>query len=206
MFLITLPAGVGVAAIARPVMHLVFGSQWDAAVPLVQIFAAVGTFRVIAAISGLLLMVDGVPQIGFRIELASVILRLTGLLVLVPLLGLMGAALTVGVCVLLEEAIYLVVTFGRFHLRAVLLLHHAWRPLLATAVMEAVLVLDGALRWDMEGQTSFDLGLRVGGMVGLGVVAYGVTLLLAWIAAGRPQGAETYLLSTVRRAMRTGRG
>ena len=46
MALIMLPASAGIALVARPMMHLVFGARWEAAVPLVQLFAFVGVFRV----------------------------------------------------------------------------------------------------------------------------------------------------------------
>ncbi len=194
LFLVTLPAGVGLALIARPLMHLAFGVRWDAAVPLVQVFAVIGTFRVIATISGVLLMVDGVPKLGFWIELASVVIRLVGLLALVPALGLIGAAITVGVCGFLEEAIYIVVTFRRFHLRVAALLRHTWRPLLATGAMAAVL-------WGGMPTATADtvpaLVLRLAMEISVGAAVYGAMLLAAWLASGRPRGAETYVLTTL---------
>ena len=79
--LLILPASAGIALVALPMMHLVFGSRWDAAVPLVQLFACIGVFRVGASISAALLMVEGVPHIGFRIEFVLTIVRVVALLV-----------------------------------------------------------------------------------------------------------------------------
>ncbi|HLB96685.1 MAG TPA: lipopolysaccharide biosynthesis protein, partial [Acetobacteraceae bacterium] len=111
--LLVLPTSAGVAVIARPMMLLVFGERWDAAVPLVQLFACIGVFRVGGAISGALLMAEGVPHIGFRIEAVVTVVRLVALLVAVPAFGLIGAAAAVAVTALVDEVIYLVVTFRR---------------------------------------------------------------------------------------------
>lgn len=202
IFLFTLPAGVGLAMIAQPLMHLAFGPRWDAALPLVRVFALIGTFRVIASISGVMLMAEGVPHIGFRVELASVVIRVISLLVLVPWLGILGAAIAVGICAAVEEAIYLTVTFRRFRLRFITLMRQTWRPVLATAVMAACLWLEGG-RLGTTAETPWALGTRIALMVAAGVVLYGAALFAAWLASGRPGGAEVYLLATARRVMRS---
>lgn len=201
IFLFTLPAGVGMALIAHPFMHLTFGARWDATIPLVQIFAIIGTFRVIAAISGVLLMAEGVPHIGFRVEVASVVIRLISLLALVPSFGILGAGIAVGICGFAEEIIYLTVTFRRLHLRAIALIHNTWRPLLATAAMAALLLWTGTARPDAAAVGPWLLASHIVVAITLGAAAYSGSLLLAWLAAGRPSGAETYVLNTARRAL-----
>ena len=67
LVLLTLPASAGVALVARPMMHLVFGARWDAAVPLVQLFAFIGMFRVGGAVSAALLTAGERKLRGARI-------------------------------------------------------------------------------------------------------------------------------------------
>ena len=199
--LVVLPASAGIALIARPLMHLVFGARWDAAVPLVQIFACIGMFRVGGAISGALLMAEGVPHIGFRIEAVVTVVRLAALLVAVPFFGLIGAAVAVAVTAMVDEIIYLVVTFRRVGLHTRDLALIVWRPMLATAGMALTLLATGLTEppIDASGTAS---GLVLAATVVLGALVFGAVLLVAWLAARRPQGAETYLLSVAAGALR----
>jgi hypothetical protein len=48
--------------------------------------------------------------------------------------------------------------------------------------------------------------LRLAATALLGAVVYGATLWLAWFAAGRPRGAESYVLEMAAQALRGWRG
>lgn len=126
--MLTLPASAGVALVARPMMHLVFGPRWDAAVPLVQLFAFIGMFRISGAVSAVLLTAEGLVARAFRVELVSAVLRVVLLLALVPRFGLIGAASGVAVISLVEEVFYLIITFRHTGLRARDLALGVWRP------------------------------------------------------------------------------
>jgi lipopolysaccharide exporter len=191
--LLVLPTSAGVAVIARPMMLLVFGERWDAAVPLVQLFACIGVFRVGGAISGALLMAEGVPHIGFRIEAVVTVVRLVALLVAVPAFGLIGAAAAVAVTALVDEVIYLVVTFRRVGLLPSDLALIIWRPAVATGGMALALLTTGLTRVS-PGASDVTAGLLLGATILAGALVFGAIVLLAWLMSGRPQGAETYLL------------
>ena len=194
--LLLLPASAGIALIAPPLMHLAFGARWDAAVPLVQVFACIGVFRVGGIISGALLTAEGVPHIAFRIEAIVTALRLAILLVAVPVFGLIGAAVAVAVTAMADETIYLIVTFRRTGLRARNLARIMWRPALATACMVLTL-LAADFTGNPAGQGAVSNAARVALTALVGALVYGVVLLSAWLASGRPAGAaETYCLRT----------
>jgi O-antigen/teichoic acid export membrane protein len=203
--LLVLPSSAGLALLARPMMHLVFGARWDAAVPLVQLFAFIGIFQVGGAISGALLTVDGLLNLNFRIELATAGLRVIVLLVMVPSFGLIGAATGVAACALFQEVVYLGVTFQRTGLRARDLAANVWRPALATGGMALALLATGLTQQpvDASGVCS---GLLLAATVLTGALVFGAIVLLAWLASGRPRGAETYLWSVVEQAIRHWRG
>ena len=99
--------------------------------------------RVGGAVSGVLLTVEGMVKYGFHIELTSAILRVIVLLSLVPTFGLMGAVYGLAATGLIEEVIYLIITFRHTRLRPRDLALGLWRPSLATAVMAIVLVEAG---------------------------------------------------------------
>jgi O-antigen/teichoic acid export membrane protein len=194
--LLSLPASAGIALLARPMMHLVFGVRWDAAVPLAQLFAFIGMFRLGGAVSGALLTVEGRMNLNFRIELTCAVLRIIVLLALVPAFGLIGAALGVAAVGLVQEAIFLVVTFRLAGLHGRHLASCVWRPALAAGVMALVLLAAG-LHEPVADLGVVWSGLRLMAAALVGAVAYGATLWLAWRAAGRPNGAETYVLEVV---------
>ena len=196
LVLLTLPASAGLALIARPMMHLVFGSRWDAAVPLVQLFAFIGMFRTSGAVSAVLLTAEGLVARAFRVEVVSAVLRVALLLALVPHFGLLGAAGAVAVIALVEEAFYLVITFRHTGLRARDLALGMWRPALATGVMSLVVLAAGLDQPLADvGVIWSSLGLAATAL--LGAVIYGGTLWLAWFASGRPRGAESYILAMI---------
>jgi len=199
--LLSLPAGTGIALVARPMMLLVFGARWDAAVPLVQLFACVGVFQVGTSISMALLMAEGVPHIGFRVEFVLTVMRLIALLVLVPSFGLAGAASGVAATGFITEAIYLVVTSRRTGLRARDLALNLWRPALATGAMALVLLATGLTR-PPSGEGVVWSGLLLAATVLIGALVFAAVLSVAWLASGRPRGAETYLLSLAGQAIR----
>jgi len=203
--LVVLPASAGVALIARPLMLLAFGARWDAAVPLVQVFACVGVFRVGGAISGALLMAEGVPHIGFRIEAVVTVVRLMALLAAVPAFGLIGAAAAVAVTALVDETIYLVVTFRRSGLRARDLALNIWRPTLATGGMALALLTTGLTQPALD-PSGVSAGFLLAVTVLTGALVFAVIELLAWLVSGRPRGAETYVLSMAGQAIRHWRG
>jgi hypothetical protein len=127
------------------------------------------------------------------------------LLVMVPSFGLIGAATGVAACALFQEVVYLGVTFQRTGLRARDLAANVWRPALATGGMALALLATGLTQQpvDASGVCS---GLLLAATVLTGALVFGAIVLLAWLASGRPRGAETYLWSVVEQAIRHWRG
>lgn len=192
--LLTLPANAGIALIARPLMHLAFGERWDAAVPLVQLFACIGVFRVAASISSAFMTAEGMMARAVRVELTCAVVRVVVLLSLVPRFGLIGAASGVAVVALVEEAYYLIITFRHTGLRARDLVLNIWRPTLATGVMALTLQATG-LTQPPFGTSVLWSCLLLAAIALIGAFVFGAVLLLSWLASGRPRGAETFLLS-----------
>jgi len=193
---ITLPAGIGIAMVADPLIRLAVGPRWVAAIPLVQIFAVVGIFRVITLISKTLLTVYGILQVQFVSTSIILLIRFALLIVLIGYFGLIGAGFAVAAASVLEEAFYLVVTFRRFNLRPLDLLAGNWRPVIATAAMAGgVLLTSGLFAWGTDA-TFGHFATEIFG----GAVTYVIVLAVAWLAAGRPYGAEAQIIAVAREA------
>lgn len=127
-----LPVCVGLAVFAHTVVLVIFGSKYFAAVPLIRILMLAGTLAFVSNVTGIVQMAHGIirPQIVFNT--ISLIVNVTGNVVLVPRYGVVASAwLTV-----VSEGI--VVSYGLFvlrhRLRYRIILDRVWRPLLALGV------------------------------------------------------------------------
>jgi O-antigen/teichoic acid export membrane protein len=199
--LVSMPASMGIALVAEPLVRIAFGVRWLPAVPVIQIFALVGILKVIATISGTLLTVYGLQAIQWRIVSVSLIVRLVLMVALVTRFGLLGGALAAATSSILDEIMYLFVTFRRFHVSATTLLYSNWRCLFGVTIMTITVLLTE--RW-CRGADQLPVGST--GMVleaFVGVVSYATVVLVAWLAAGRPPGAEYYALGVLRAAGRS---
>lgn len=82
-------AFLGIAAFAA--VRIVYGSQWDAAVPVAQILCIAGAVDLVHALARDALLVRGRAREGNRLQLVLVANQILGLLMIVPF-GLHGAA------------------------------------------------------------------------------------------------------------------
>jgi lipopolysaccharide exporter len=200
MCLLTLPAAVGIALIADPLVNLAFGTMWAGAVPLVQILALAGVLTVFGLVSATMFTAHALlPQV-FSIGLGSVVLRVVLLIVFIGRYGLYGAAIAAAIAISVEQGLYVLLTMRQIALTVADLIHVTWRGLLATTVMAGVLLRLG-LSEHVAGARPAALIQQLLVAVIVGAAVYTSVLLAAWFAAGRPAGAETDLVGLVRRML-----
>jgi lipopolysaccharide exporter len=192
--LLTLPAGVGLSLVATPLVALAFGPGWSQAAPVLRILSISFTVMVFGHLSLHLLSAHALLGRLVGITLAAGLARLVLLAILIPPLGLTGAALAAAAAVLLEQSLTVATALRRLHLRFALLVQRLWRPALAAATMAGVLWLLG-LGW--SGETGV-LALAEGTCAGATV--YAVALVGNWCLAGRPDGAEADIIALLRRS------
>ena len=123
------------------------------------------------------------------VTIAAAVTRLLFLVVLLPRVGLLGAAVAVTLSVFVEDALYIGLTFSRFGISARALLTQTWRGLLAAGCMAGALVWSG-LGWAAVTGGTAELAVKLAAGVALGGVVYITVLVLTWLASGRPAGAE----------------
>jgi lipopolysaccharide exporter len=193
--LLTIPAGVGISLVADPMIKLVFGSSWTSAVSVVQLTSLAYAFGVLTSISWVLFQVYGLMYLTARILVTSVTLRLILLTLLVPRLGLVGAAIAVAVAVVLEQLLFVVMTCRHFKVSPWALLERLWRILAATGAMAGVLAWAG-LGWHATAAlTAGDLTRELVLAITVGIAVYTLALLGLWLTSGRPAGAEADALA-----------
>jgi lipopolysaccharide exporter len=194
--LLTLPAGVGLSLAAAPLVALAFGSEWQQAVPVLQILSLSCTVMVFGHLSLHLLSAHALLGRLVGITVTGAAVRVALLLLLIPRFGLTGAAIAAAIAVLLEQLLTVATALRRFHVDAGILLSQVWRPVLAATVMAAVLAGTG-LGWS-DGSSIPTLIETVTS----GAAIYTAVLLASWLFAGRPAGAETDILTLLRRKTR----
>ena len=195
-FMVTVPAGLGVSLIAKPLVLLLLGPTWIQAIPLVQIIAFAGILKVITAISTTAFRADGIPKITFFVTCIAALLRIALVVALTARFGLVGGAIGTVMAVTLEEIAFLIVGFRRYCIAPAQLLRDTWRILLASAAMAIVLYATG-LGWT---QVDPDLWVLIPHLLAaclLGAVIYSTVLYVTWKLSGRPDGAESYVLRLI---------
>ena len=195
--MVTLPIGVGLSLVAAPFITLLFGARWAEAIPLAQVFALLGITRLIPYFAGVLLSAHGLIHLHFRIMMAGLCVRSVLLLALIGPLGLTGALIAATACAMVEEILYLWVTFRLFHLRLADLLRGTWRSLAGVAAMALAVWAEG-IGWAAPAGDNAALAVDLGIAVLSGAFVYCGAVSIVWRLSGRPEGAETMLLSIVK--------
>jgi O-antigen/teichoic acid export membrane protein len=191
---VTLPAGVGLALVAAPLVRLAFGPGWDGAVPVLRVLGLAGVMTVFGQISLHLMSAHSLLGRLTFVALAGAVLRIVLLLLLIPAFGVTGAAWAAAIATCLDQGATLVMALRHLQVRLRAFVSQIVRPLLAAGAMALGVLalgswhaLDGVVVWTLTVQAA------------AGAVIYTAALLAAWVAAGRPDGPEADGLRTLRR-------
>lgn len=195
MTLFSFPAGVGIAAVAAPLVALLLGPRWLAATPIIQVLGIYGSVVSMGSNTASAMITLGRQR-------TMTLLASTRLALLVPAViwatgshGVLGTALAVLAVTLVMSPVNFLVQVPMLGIRLRDFISHIWRPIVASIVMYfAVSASLQALR--SLHVTSSLAGLAVG--LGAGLAAYVATVALAWHWRGRPEGAEALLLRHAR--------
>jgi O-antigen/teichoic acid export membrane protein len=198
MSLLTLPAAVGIALIADPLVNLAFGPLWAGAVPLVRLLALAGVLMLFGQVSAVLFQAHALLPQMFAVGLGSVLLRIALLIFFIGRLGLYGAAIAAAIAICFEQWLYVLMTLRRIALKLADLLRATWRCLLATGAMAGVL-LEAGLGRHLPSASPGMMARQLLLAVIAGAATYTIVLLAVWLAAGQPDGPETDFLALGRR-------
>jgi O-antigen/teichoic acid export membrane protein len=188
--LLVMPVGLGLSLVATPLVTLAFGPTWLDAVPVLRVLAIASTVLVLGHLSQHLLSAHALLGRLTGITLAAAAVRIVLLLCLIPTWGLAGAAAGAGIAIIGEQLAIIALALRRLRITLRHLATHVWRPVLATAVMTGILSGSG-IGWGSE--------TNLVTASSLGAIVYCATLTVAWVASGRPAGAEADSLASIRR-------
>ncbi|HMH27090.1 MAG TPA: lipopolysaccharide biosynthesis protein [Steroidobacteraceae bacterium] len=198
---VALPAGVGMAVIADPLVRLTMGERWLPAVFVIRILAAVFAFQTLGSLAQPLAMAAGRTQLLFKRDLQAFLYRVP--LVIVGLYfggfaGILYARAIMGTTGLLFNTNVVTTVTG-------LSLWQQLRPniraVASVLLMAAVLAPMDAL-WD-KGSSHWTIALNLGALIAAGAVVYCVVTFILWRVMGRPEGAETEVMQVVSRVWRS---
>jgi lipopolysaccharide exporter len=193
-FMLVLPAGIGISMVADPMVRLCLGEHWAAAVPVVQIVAICGTTGIFTQCCANLLNAVGRPHVTFYTGMTSTAVKLVALVILVPVLGVRGAAAALVVASAADLALLLWVTLPGVRISVCQLAGVAARPSVAAGAMVLALWYMGMAWTVCEGNTVAEVALDAVRRCALGAVCYGLALAGLWLISGRPDGAERFAL------------
>jgi O-antigen/teichoic acid export membrane protein len=194
--LVTVPASVGIAALAALIVPVALGPKWQAAVPLLGILSLAGISRSLTASTISVHYATGQPRQQTLITGIQAFTLLPAVLAGVYFYGLPGAAWAYLLhSLLLFLPVCYWVLFRTTPIRFDDTWRPLWRPLLAAVLMYVVLKpLSDA--WAVPG--TWAALPRLLALVALGAVLYAGAVAVLWWLSGRPAGAEQVLLRKLR--------
>lgn len=189
--LIAIPASVGLALVAAPMVRALLGEKWMMVVPFVQILALTNVVQAISTSTGYILLSLGRNRYATLTTWTQVVLfAAVALLVLnhpqaLDLAWLRLACVASGLGVALATLMRTMRNVSLFDM-----FRNVVRPLLGALAMAGAIHL-------VEPLLPAIPVLRLLLLVVLGALTYTVTVLAVWTVSGRPQGAESYLLEKI---------
>jgi O-antigen/teichoic acid export membrane protein len=186
-----LPVGIGIAAVAEPLVLTVLGNKWIAAIPLIQLLALHGAVSATQTNNGVVWLALGRPRATTSIALYFLAVLFPALYLGLKWYGLpgVGYAYMLANILTIPYGMHLSKTFLGFSWSA--LFACFWRPVLGVVLMYvAVRLFDH----QMAGQLPL---LRTLADAAVGALVYCAFILVTWRSAGRPDSAERFVLNKV---------
>jgi O-antigen/teichoic acid export membrane protein len=182
------PAGLGIAAVAEPIVKVFLGSQWLEAIPLIQVLAIFGAVTALRMNIGSVFLALGTPR-------HTTLLDVLYLLILIPLVifmtnanGAAGAAEAYLITALIAFPVTHWVLFSKTGMSLSRYVAAIWRPVIASIAMYftvscylAVIPPGDNLVWSV---------FRLTTSVSLGAILYFLLVYSFWLLAGQPAGFE----------------
>ncbi|MCI4662538.1 MAG: lipopolysaccharide biosynthesis protein [Neomegalonema sp.] len=193
LFVITAPMAVGIALVAEPAVRLLFGAQWMAAAPIVEILWIAGLTTVLSR-TIMSVMIAKSQQTGLMWAYGvGTVIMVAAMLVLGPDYGLEGMAWATVLGYLIVLIIEIAITRRRLGLRFDWFLREALRPAFACGVMALAVWAVEPLAPGVE--STLDAALSLILQAFTGAVAYTLALIGLWLALGAPDGPERNVLN-----------
>lgn len=193
---IALPASIGLALVSEEVIEVMLGEKWRAAVPLLSVLALCYGLNAISSVFGALLTASGKFRSQALISWGNLIVFSTLLFVALDDLSLEHIAeLRLATAAIFAATLVAITLIGTRAISLRSCLSVAWRPVVASALMGVLI----SLLWPIDHYLPSPIRLFI--EAGSGAVSYISILLLLWLLVGKPDGAEAWLISVLKRVI-----
>lgn len=196
VWVIALPAALGIAAVAPLLVGVLLGQQWLSVIPILQVLALAAVGFVLCTNVSYIFLAVGKPRLTSLMNLTTALLFVPALIFLVHRHGAIGAAYAYGLTALVIVPVNYGAVCALLKLPVWRIAAVTWRPLGASLLMSwAVRSLP------MPDPSGHSLHLLPSLLlhVAVGAVIYVLALATLWLIAGRPAGAEQAILDFLRR-------
>jgi PST family polysaccharide transporter len=197
---IALPAGIGFALIADPLVRLAMGAKWAPAIIVIQVIGSVYAFSTLGTLVSPLAMSKGATRYLFNRSMQLFVIRMPFIIAGMYLWGLLGLLYARAFVGLLGVLINMSMVRRLIGLSIGEQLRANLRCFLAGAAMVGVVLLLQHLL--PNGTDEPILAARIALSVILGAAAYVGASWALWIIAGRPIGPETESLELARTVLK----
>ncbi|MGI9503466.1 MAG: oligosaccharide flippase family protein, partial [Geminicoccaceae bacterium] len=190
------PIPIGIGLLAEPLISLLLGSNWLAAVPVTQLLVIAGFAGFLSSGSQPVYLASGRPELQTMLMGLNAALVLPAVIVGVNSAGLLGAAIALILVQTIIALLDIAIVLSLLKLRAVAIVTASWRSVTALGLMAAsVHTLQSY--WP-EGKGAFGDALLLLSAAIAGGAVYAASSLLLWRLSGSDEGAERYIWRTVR--------
>lgn len=186
---VALPAGIGVAVIADPLVRLTLGEKWAPAIFIIQSLASVYALQTLGSLVQPLGMAKGETRILFMRDTQMLLVRVPIILIGLLTYGIHGVIFGRVFTGLLSAFVNMILVKRFIGVSVLKQLAANGRTLVSVAVMAAGVSLVSTLMNAAADRPALVLHLAV--LVASGVAFYCGTTLLLWLMMGRPDGPET---------------
>lgn len=186
---IALPAGIGTAVIADPLVRLALGEKWLPVIFIIQALASVYALQTLGSLCQPLGMALGNTRLLFIRDTQMLFVRvplITAGLLIGGMQGLILARVFTGV---LAAVVNMFLVKRLTDLKVGEQLWANFRSLASVTVMALGVYL--ADRYSVASVGSFALLIRLACLVGLGALLYCGSMTLMWLCMAKPEGPET---------------
>lgn len=196
ILMLAVPAGVGIGVAADSIIRVMLGENWLGAIPLLKILVIYGILRLATANSRPIYLAVKRPEIVTYMAGVQLGVLIPCLIAGVSYAGAIGASWGLVVAFSITGTISLIVVHRLLNLNPTRLFAKIWRTGFAAAMLIAAVELAKPF---LPGSEDFASALFRFMMIGvIGAVSYIFAHLGAWIAIGRPDGAEFQMLQAIK--------
>ncbi len=191
--LMIFPTGIGIAAIASPLVETMLGNKRLDSIPLIQILAFYGAVSATQTNNGTVCLALGHVRLLTWMAVSFLAVLLPAMAYLVHTHGVHGAGYAFMLAQVINIPLNLMILQRLIPIYWNDLFQRSWRPLVSATFMfltvsksVAIMALAGWL-----------VGLQLIVGIMLGTSTYLFTILLLWWISRKPAGAETYVLEFI---------